>query len=266
MNRARFAVALVAAALGQVTRAAGPKPIDYDLKVDVPITVVAIGAWVGTELAKERLAPEECRFCDPNRLDVAVRNAVVWRDPIAARRASDALVFGVLPAAMIAHQVIAANGAGDLEAGFVDVLVVAEATALAADINQLVKFIAARERPFVHFGDPERRHEPDDHLSFYSGHTSLAFSLAASAGMVSTLRGYRSAPWVWGVGMSLAAGTGWLRMGGDMHCFTDVLVGAAVGTSLGAGLTWALHRGRGGATSAEPAGASPAMLALSFAF
>jgi hypothetical protein len=92
--------------------------------------------------------------------------------------------------------------------GFVDVLIIAQATALAADLNQLVKFTVGRERPFVHYGDPARPHEADDDLSFYSGHTSLAFSLAASTGMVSTLRGYKSAPWVWAVGMTLAAGVG----------------------------------------------------------
>jgi membrane-associated phospholipid phosphatase len=260
------AVALLAALLAAPMAAAeGPNALRYELKLDVPITLAAIGAWVGTELAKERLAPETCRFCEPNRLDTAIRNTVAWRDPSSARRVSDAIAFAVLPAAMVAHQLLAANREGDLGAGWVDVLVVAEATALAADLNQLVKFNAARERPFVHFGDPARQHDPDDHLSFYSGHTSLAFSIASSAGMVSTLRGYRSAPWVWGVGMPLAASVGWLRMAGDMHCFSDVLVGAVVGTAMGAGLPWLLHRDRSASKGPSPA-ASPAMVAFSFAF
>jgi membrane-associated phospholipid phosphatase len=258
-----FALALLVAA--PAAFAAGPKPLEYDLRLDVAVTFSAAAVWVGTELAKEHLAPVVCRFCEPNWLDVAVRNTVAWRNPASARRVSDAIAFAVLPAAMVAHQLLAANGEGDWKAGLIDVLIVAEATALAADLNQLVKFNAARVRPFVRFGDPARQHEPDDHLSFYSGHTSLAFSLASSAGMVSTLRGYRSAHFVWGVGMSLAASVGWLRMGGDMHAFTDVLVGAAVGTTLGAGLPWLLHRNRSGAP-APPAAASPAMLAFSFAF
>lgn len=260
------AVALLALCLhASLASAEGPRPLAYNLRLDLTVTLAASAAWIGTELAKEHLAPETCRFCEPNWLDAKVRNTVVWRNPAAARHVSDAIAFAVLPAAMVAHQLLAANAAGDGKAGLIDVLVVAEATALAADLNQLVKFNAARIRPFVRYGDPARPHEPDDHLSFYSGHTSLAFSLASSAGMVSTLRGYKSAPWVWGVGMSLAASVGWLRMGGDMHCFTDVLVGAAVGTALGAGLPWLLHRDRSSA-SAPPGAATPALVSFSLAF
>ncbi|HSN16492.1 MAG TPA: phosphatase PAP2 family protein [Anaeromyxobacteraceae bacterium] len=265
MNSVRAVAILVLLLSAPMAGAVGPKPLHYELKLDVPITLAATAAWVGSELAKPRIGPETCRFCEPNALDAAVRNAVVWREPARARHASDALVFGVLPAAMIGHQLLAARGEGDWQAGFVDLLVVAEAAAIAQDLNQLVKFTVARERPFVHYGDPARPHEADDDVSFYSGHTTFAFALASSAGMVSTLRGYRSAPWVWGVGMSLAATAGWLRMGGDMHWFSDVLVGAVVGTAVGAGLPWLLHRDERGSDGPAVA-ASPAMVAFSFAF
>jgi membrane-associated phospholipid phosphatase len=261
----RAVALLVTLFAAPIARGGEPKPLDHDLRLDLPLSLSATAAWVGSELAKERLAPEACRFCEPNALDAAVRGAVVWRNPSAARHASDALVFALLPAGMVAHQLLAARAGGEVSEGFVDVLVVAEAAALAADLNQLVKFTVGRERPFVHYGDPARPHEADDDLSFYSGHTSLAFALASSAGMVSTLRGYESAPWVWGAGLSLAATAGWLRMGGDMHWFSDVLVGAAVGTAVGAGLPWLLHRDRSASKGPSPA-ASPAMVAFSFAF
>lgn len=262
---ARAAAALLLLVAAPLARAEGPKPLEYELKIDLPLTAVAISAWVGSELAKPRIGPDACRFCDPNALDAAVRNAVVWRNPAAARHASDALVFGVIPAAMIGNQLLSANAEGAWKAGFVDLLVVAEAAAIAQDLNQLVKFTVARERPFVHYADPSRPHEPDDDVSFYSGHTTFAFALASSAGMVSTLRGYKSAPWVWGVGMTLAAGAGWLRMGGDMHWFTDVLVGAAVGTAVGAGLPWLLHRDGSGALGPHVS-TSPASVAIVIPF
>lgn len=246
-------------------RAEGLEPLEYQLRLDLPITLAAVGAWVGTELAKPSLGPSTCRICEPNALDAAIRNAVVWRNPVAARHASDALVFGVIPAGMLANQLLSANAGGDLKAGAVDVLVVAEAAAIAQDLNQLVKFAVARERPFVHYADPSRPHDADDDLSFYSGHTTFAFALASSAGMVSSLRGYKSAPWVWGVGMALAAGAGYLRMGGDMHWFTDVLVGAAVGTTVGAGLPWLLHRSGSGALGASVT-TSPRTVAITIPF
>jgi membrane-associated phospholipid phosphatase len=246
------AVALLALLLAAPpARAEGPRPLEYDLKIDLPVTLTATALWVGSELAKSRIGPETCRFCEPNALDAAVREAVVWRNPAAARHGSDALVFGLIPAAMIGNQLLSANADGEWKAGFVDLLVIAEAAAIAQDLNQAVKFAVARERPFVHYADPSRPHEADDDVSFYSGHTTFAFALASSAGMVSTLRGYKSAPWVWGIGMTLAAGAGWLRMGGDMHWFTDVLVGAAVGTAVGAGLPWLLHRDGADALGAD---------------
>lgn len=265
MRTLRRGSALLLLLCAPVARAEGPKPLEYDLRIDLPLTIAATAAWVGSELAKPSIGPDACRWCEPNALDEAVRDAVVWRDPVSARHASDVLVFGVLPAAMIGNQLLSARGEGEWEAGFVDLLIIAEAAAIAQDLNQLVKFTVARERPFVHYADASRPHEPDDDVSFYSGHTTFAFALASSAGMVSTLRGYESAPWVWGVGMTLAAGAGWLRMGGDMHWFTDVLVGAAVGTAVGAGLPWLLHRDGSGALGAEVR-ASPSSVAIVIPF
>lgn len=246
-------------------QAAGPDPIEYEPRIDLPVTAAAAAAWIGSEVAKSQIGPAACRFCEPNALDAAARKAVVWRDPAAARRASDVLVFAGLPAAMVANQLLSARAKGDWRAGFVDLLVVAEAAAIAQDLNQLTKFTVARERPFVHYADPSRPHAPDDDVSFFSGHTSFAFALASSAGMVSTLRGYDGAPWVWGVGMTLAAGAGWLRMGGDMHWLTDVLVGAVVGTAVGAGLPWLLHRNGSGALGPDTR-TSPTQLAIVIPF
>jgi membrane-associated phospholipid phosphatase len=108
----------------------------------------------------------------------------------------------------------------------------------------VVKLAVGRQRPFVRYGNWEpgsREGDPDDNLSFYSGHSALAFSIAAASGTVSTLRGYHSAPWVWAVGMTLASGVGYLRMAGDKHWLTDVLVGAAVGGGVGAAVPLLLH-------------------------
>jgi hypothetical protein len=65
--------------------------------------------------------------------------------------------------------------------------------------------------------------------------------------------------------MTLAAGAGWLRMGGDMHWFTDVAVGAAVGTAVGAGLPWLLHRSGSGALGPDVS-VSPTSIAILIPF
>jgi membrane-associated phospholipid phosphatase len=243
-----------------------PYPIRYDVAWDAGVTAAAAAVWVGTELAKPSLAPARCRWCEPGPLDAAAREEVVWRAPARALRISDVLAFGLLPAGIAAHQLAAAGRGGDVEAGLVDLLVVAEATALTADLTQLAKFASGRRRPGALHGAAGRAATPDDDLSFFSGHTSVAFSLAASAGTVSTLRGYRSAPWVWAAGLGAAAAVGWLRMAGDAHWLTDVLAGAAVGTAMGIAIPRLLHPREADASGAGQAAAAPAAVGFAAAF
>jgi membrane-associated phospholipid phosphatase len=102
-----------------------------------------------------------------------------------------------------------------------------------------------RERPFVHVLPAEEKatteHPNDNNVSFYSGHTSLAFSLVTAAGTVSELRGYKHRWLIWAVGLPAAASVGLLRMGADKHYLTDVLVGAAAGSLFGVGVPLLLH-------------------------
>ncbi len=127
----------------------------------------------------------------------------------------------------------------------VDLLIIAEATAAAMVLNQSVKFLIGRERPFVHALPPEQRgsvaHPSDNNLSFYSGHASFAFALTAATGTVARLRGYRYAWLVWAVGLPLAASVPLLRMAADRHYLSDVLLGSAVGGLFGVGLPTLLH-------------------------
>lgn len=255
---AAIAAALIASGAAlPVPANADPPALRYDARDDGALAAGATALWIASELAKGRLAPPSCRWCAENRLDGRVREALVWERPDRAARASDAIAFGLLPAAMAAHQLLAARAAGATKEGFVDVLLVAEAAALSVDLNQLVKYSAGRQRPFVHHASADRRADADDNLSFYSGHSTLTFAIAAAAGTVSDLRGYRSAPWVWGAGMTLAAATAYLRIAADKHYLTDVLAGAALGTAGGIALPRLLHARK------PEAGASGATLAAS---
>jgi membrane-associated phospholipid phosphatase len=259
-----IAVAVSLAATPATAAPAPPEPIHRDVRTDAAITASAVLFWAGTELAKPSLAPSRCRWCEPPELDERTRSALVWDAPLRARRASDVVAFGMFPAGVAAHQLLAARRGGDGQEGLVDVLVVAESAALAAVVTQVVKYSAGRQRPRVRHGtapaDPA-----DDNLSFFSGHTSLAFALATAAGSVSSQRGYDSAPWVWGTGLSLASGVAWLRIAGDQHWLTDVLAGAAVGSAFGIAVPRLLHgRERGNAAAQGTVVALP--LGVAFAF
>ena len=222
--------------------ARGAEPLAVDLKRDGTILLLAGAAAGGLGLLAGPLTPETCRFCRPDALDLGARSALRWPDVRSAALSSDVLANGLLPAAALAHSALMAWGDGGASQLGEDALVMGEAVLLSVDANQLAKSATGRLRPSAWAAG--RLQGTNSNRSFYSGHTALAFSLASSAGTVATMRGYRTAPWVWAVGMTLAAGVGYLRVGADAHWLTDVLAGAAVGGAVGFAVPWTLHRAR----------------------
>ena len=144
--------------------------------------------------------------------------------------------FGLTPIAMLGLDALAAEHDRKLGDAPADGLVILEASLLSMDVNQIVKFAAGRERPFVHAltisEKTQTAHPSDNNVSFYSGHTTFAFSLAVAGGTVATMRGYRWAPAIWIAGLGLATFTGYLRIAADCHYLTDVLTGAVAGFRL----------------------------------
>jgi membrane-associated phospholipid phosphatase len=187
---------------------------------------------------RDEIAPRACRVCGTNALDDWGRERLAWDSHRGPRLSSHALAYALLPAAVATHALLVARGSGDLDAGLVDVLLIAEASAIALNVNTLVKYAVARERPGR--GDVDR-FRSDDNLSFPSGHTTLAFALVSSAATVAQLRGYRTSPWVWAAGMVLAGGVGYLRVAADAHHLTDVATGAALGTAIGVAVPRLFH-------------------------
>lgn len=242
-----LALLLCSLATPAATRAqTEPAELNYKLKLDVPVTALALSLWLGTELAKPALAPSRCHWCDDNRFDRGVRDSAMWENTGAARSASNWITAGVLPLGLVAALGLAAGRDRDLEGLGVDAMIITQAVALSGLLTQTAKFLVARERPFVHAlsSDEKARtaHPADNNLSFYSAHTSFAFSLAVAAGTTASMRGYRGAAYVWAVGLPLALLSGYLRIAADRHYTSDVLVGAALGSLFGGLVPWLLHR------------------------
>jgi undecaprenyl-diphosphatase len=105
---------------------------------------------------------------------------------------------------------------------------------LAFAARTLPKLIVKRDRPYTYFeGAPLPSN--DDHQSFFSGHTTMAFNGAAFTSVVFAHYFPDSpwTPWVCAGAFSLAAATGILRIAGGNHFLTDVLVGAVAGSTIG---------------------------------
>ncbi len=261
----------------------------YDLKWDLPVTLGGLALWFTLEVT-DSLAPANCRWCDSdaqgnnslNGLDNSLRNSLLWDNPKRAQSFSDLLFLGIAPLTAFGLNAAAAahDGSFDLNRQWmVESMIILEAAAMTANFTRLLKFAFARERPAVHFGTQDGLNVPDAsrNTSFFSGHASMTFSLAAAGGTIASMRGYRWAPLVWAGGMTIAATTGYLRIAGDRHYFTDVLAGAIVGSAVGFAVPYFFHRPRkktpgnrfskalpfdGDASLQLPQGASPQKLTI----
>jgi membrane-associated phospholipid phosphatase len=228
-------------------------------------TAAMAGAWLGSEAMKGTLAPHDCRVCGTNALDDAIRDGLRWNDTELAARSSDVLGFVVVPLVGLGSL----YATRDTDSEFVDdLLVVGEATMAAGVVVQGTKFLVGRQRPFVHAllasSAGAARSASDDNLSFYSGHTSVTLALGTSVAMLASLRGHRSAPWLWLTGLGAGLATGYLRVGADRHYATDVLTGAVLGVGIGAAIPLLHVSGEGAQRAGPTIGASASAFTLTW--
>jgi membrane-associated phospholipid phosphatase len=245
----RYARALAALlVLSNATPAASQEqalaPRAYDWTVDGIVTGAAAATVIGLQLLKNDLGPLQCKWCTPGALDGDVARSVAWSNPRTANTLSDVMQI-VLPIGAIGYGVLQGYRLGNPSAGWSDALLITEATSIALLVNVIVKYAVARSRPYVWMGQGDLYGDPhDENLSFFSGHTTLAFAVAVSAGTIFLMQGMPGAGWVLGGGLALAAFTGYLRMGAEQHYLTDVLTGAAVGSLVGWAVPYLFHRPR----------------------
>jgi len=255
----RFCLAAVAAALVVLacrTGAAQPRDLRHDTRADVAVTATGATWLLLSELLKGSLVPEKCRWCYRaddggdllNPYDGWMRHRLRWTDTRAAHLASNVGLVVLEPATQLGLTFLAANQAGSPKSFPLDALLITEATVVAGVLNQIAKFGFARERPFVHYlpRAPNAIREltaspSDDNLSFFSGHTTLAFAVATSSATIATMRGYKLAPVIWGTGLVFAGSVGYLRIAADKHYFSDVLTGAIVGSLVGVAVPLIFH-------------------------
>jgi len=223
----------------------------HDFWVDGAVTATATGGWLLSEFAfKRQLAPALCRWCDRrgeidtlNGFDAWGRQAR-WVDPTPAGRASDVTGMALVPLTVLGTEAFLAFRQDAASALPTDLLLILESAALASVFNQTVKFMVGRERPFVHaraLTGASQPPDPDDNVSFFSGHASWAFVMTVAAGTVAELRGYEGRGWIWALGLPLSLATGYLRMAADKHYLSDVLIGALSGSLFGVLVPLVIH-------------------------
>lgn len=176
-----------------------------------------------------------CKAANLNALD----RWVVNRSPDNVRTLTDVMVAAAIaaPIALSAIEAATSEDSGRWNAFWVDTLVFAEAMALTISLNQAVKHIVQRPRPYTYqlAAEDSNQVEADATNSFYSGHTASAFTGAVALASTFTYRHPESAlrPLVWAGSLTFAAATGVGRVLGGDHFWTDVMAGAVLGAAVG---------------------------------
>jgi membrane-associated phospholipid phosphatase len=252
----------------EAARAPAPKltKLSYDWTVDGIVTGGLAVSTLTLLLLNDKLAPLDCKWCEPGSIDGDISRSVLWANPVAANTVSNVMQFAI-PVGVMGFGLIQAYRYDDPAAGWSDVLLITEATSLAMLVNVVVKYTVGRSRPYVWQGNADLYPATvsDANVSFFGGHTTFVFAVVVSGSTLFFMQDMPGAPWVLGVGLTAAAFTGYLRMAADKHYLSDVIVGAAVGSLVGWAVPYLFHRpGRKGPPQAGDLIPAPGGIAIAW--
>lgn len=208
------------------------------LEKDLPLTFVSafVSIYGNYRLGKMPVqSPSEMKD---------VSDLLPWDRPVAGRynkTAGDvstwAAALGVAPLALGAASWYRGDALGADFAAYT--LMFAQALALQSGLNLVVRSMSLWPRPYIYAtgGDgaaAASAAEGEAYGSFFSGHTSAAFTIAVFTGEWFSEFYPNSAyrPLVWAASLSLAGFVGALRIAAGKHYPTDVVVGALAGTGI----------------------------------
>jgi len=216
-------------------------PFALRAEVDVTVLLTATAVWALPKLFEDELAPGDCLPCDPDDVNAFDRTTIGFHDR-GAGIASDVGAYG-LPVLAGLGALLDVKPFG-WSAALEDVVLVAESIAISGAVNGIVKNLVQRPRPYMYVEDTaeEKGGARDNYRSFYSGHTSIAFSASVAFAYIFSVR-RPDDPWryaVWGIAIAAASAVGVCRVLAGAHFWTDVITGAVVSSAFGV-LTPALH-------------------------
>jgi membrane-associated phospholipid phosphatase len=230
LRRALAAVAVVIACQPEQAYAEPESPYTWSVAVDLPIMGVAAAA---AGIAFIELPPAAClpNCVPPDNLNALDRTVLGNYSPT-AHTVADVMVIGMAVSPLL-FDVIDSPNMGWL----IDTAVYAETLLIAQAFTQLTKVAVRRTAPFVYDESVplEERSNADATRSFFSGHTSTAFTAATAYAVTYWLR-HPDDPWrfvVLATGEALALGVGMLKIHAGYHYWTDIAAGALAGASVG---------------------------------
>ncbi len=176
---------------------------------------------------RDNIIPEEPRFTESNSVDKYFRSQWRWHDDNLDQAGSmgDFMLYRVFIGSGFWTPLFSKSGYMPMFLTNLQVL------AINGVLTNAVKALVGRQRPSAYYETWEPA--DDDNLSFYSGHTSFAFAMGTSAAYMLTESHPQHKTLIWATTLTLATGTGYLRIAADKHYMSDVIVGAVMGTLVG---------------------------------
>ncbi len=219
-------------------RAAEPQ-LALDLPIDLGVTGFGFLLGGSATLFEEELSHAPCAgLCDRSEIAIGLDRSVVGNHSVAARSWSDGLITGLTVAPLLLVAVDHGWQSGDArDALLTDAVLLAETASVNLALNTVVKHAVGRKRPLTYDGSwsEDDRSSADASLSFYSGHSATAFAMATATSRIFMIR-HPDSDWVlplWLGSEALAATTAVLRVEAGKHFWSDVAVGALVGSAVG---------------------------------
>lgn len=200
---------------------------DVDWVRDGSITAVGTIVPLIPYLFKNTFIKPSCP-CDANQINFLDRDVVGNSSEFALTFTDVAVGCSLLAPVLLDRFLIGSFN----DAFWEDMLVYAQTMAITATLLSVTKHVVQRPLPRSYAGEPGYVDSPDGYRAFFSGHTSMA---TAALSFAATTYAYRKGdaiwPWVVVGGTGIAIGTG--RVLGGVHFWSDVMVGFAVGTTVG---------------------------------
>lgn len=204
---------------------------DTSVKKDVPIVLSAVALNLSAIVYQESIDPlssTEIERLETNDIISFDRCATSWYNPDLDKISDYTLLFGALIPALVSFAQDDGQNFNE------DMLIYGEILALQAGIGQWCKALSKRERPYMYNENvsEEKKQGLDARFSFFSLHTSTAFSAAVYGSYLYEKKGGENSTLFWIANLALASTTAGLRLASGEHFPTDVIVGALVGSSL----------------------------------
>ena len=160
----------------------------------------------------------------PNNVDSFIREKIHWGNSKneLAKEMSDILLYGVFVGGIPISSMYLKN--------YNLLLINLEILCINGLITNVVKYTTQRQRPYSFYLN---KNDEESYKSFFSGHTSTAFAIGTSTAKMLTQYSNIDKRIIWLSTLGLASATGYLRMAADKHYFSDVFVGAIVGSLIG---------------------------------